>query len=65
MRLAAILAGASSLALSVPAQADDLRDDLAQDMPDLIALYQDLHAHPELSFQEYKTAAKLAERARA
>ncbi len=65
MRLATILVGASALALSVPAQADDLRDDLAQDMPDLIALYQDLHAHPELSFQEHKTAAKLAERARA
>jgi hippurate hydrolase len=30
--------------------------------PELDALYLDLHAHPELSFQEEKTAAKLAER---
>jgi len=64
VKFVAILAGTSALALSVPAQADDLRDDLAQDMPDLIALYQDLHANPELSFQEYQTAAKLAEHAR-
>ncbi|SEU20698.1 hippurate hydrolase [Myxococcus fulvus] len=32
--------------------------------PDLDALYRDLHQHPELSFQEEKTAAKLAERLR-
>jgi amidohydrolase len=31
----------------------------------LAPLYQDLHAHPELSFQEKATAAKLADRLRA
>jgi hippurate hydrolase len=30
--------------------------------PELDALYRDLHATPELSLQEVKTAAKLAER---
>jgi hippurate hydrolase len=34
-------------------------------MADLMALYRDLHAHPELSGQEVQTAAKLAARARA
>jgi hippurate hydrolase len=59
------LGAAMALVMSAPASADELTDSVAQDMPDLIALYQDLHANPELSFQEFKTAAKLAERARA
>ncbi|GAA4870679.1 amidohydrolase [Saccharopolyspora cebuensis] len=29
---------------------------------DLVALYQDLHAHPELSFAEHRTAAEVARR---
>lgn len=32
------------------------------DLADLSALYEDLHQHPELSFQEERTAAVLAER---
>lgn len=31
-------------------------------LPGLSALYEDLHAHPELSFQEHRTAGILAER---
>ena len=65
MRLRAIRAGASALAvalMAVPAQADDLRDAVAADLPVLVELYQDLHANPELSFQEVETAAKLAAR---
>lgn len=59
-------AGASLLALgAVPAQADELRDAVAAQMPDLTALYRDLHANPELSFQEVETSKKLAARARA
>ncbi|MBA3864060.1 MAG: amidohydrolase [Erythrobacter sp.] len=66
MRLKAILAGASALALlAAPAQADDLREAVAADLPELVTLYQDLHANPELSFQEFETAKKLAARARA
>ncbi|GAA2347333.1 M20 family metallopeptidase [Saccharopolyspora halophila] len=34
---------------------DEIRDEL-------IALYRDLHAHPELSFQEHRTAAEVARR---
>jgi amidohydrolase len=35
------------------------------DYPRLDALYKDLHAHPELAFEEVKTAAKLAAEMRA
>lgn len=31
-------------------------------LPDLSALYEDLHAHPELSFQEHRTARILSQR---
>ena len=31
-------------------------------LPDLGSLYEDLHAHPELSFAEHRTAAILADR---
>jgi hippurate hydrolase len=59
-------AGMSALALAAaPAQADELRDAVAKDLPGLVTLYQDLHANPELSFQEVGTAKKLAARARA
>ncbi|MFL6165757.1 MAG: amidohydrolase [Ornithinibacter sp.] len=43
----------------------DLRDDPADDPTALVArledLYRDLHAHPELSFQEHRTAGIVAE----
>ncbi len=38
---------------------------LAADYPSLLALYQDLHAHPELSLMEEKTSAHLAAELRA
>ena len=58
--------GAAVLALAVacPAQADELADDLKADMPGLMELYRDLHANPELSFEEVRTAALLAGRMR-
>ena len=39
--------------------------DLARIAPDLETLYKDVHAHPELSLQEKRTAALAAERLRA
>ncbi len=66
MRIKAIRAGVAAVALmAVPAQADELRDAVAADLPALVELYKDLHANPELSFQEVETAKKLAARARA
>ena len=60
-----LLAAAAALSLGAsPAVADPLREAVAKDMPSLISLYRDLHAHPELSMQEVKTAAKLAAEAK-
>lgn len=58
-------AGTSLVVLAAaPAQADELRDAVTADLPALVELYKDLHANPELSFQEVETAKKLAARAR-
>ena len=59
-----ILASAA-MAVCAPAQAQDLAAEVATDMPMLMDLYRDLHANPELSFQEHQTAAKLAARMKA
>ena len=56
---------ALAIAVANPARADDLRADLQADLPDLMELYRDLHANPELSFEEHETAAKLAKRMKA
>lgn len=53
-----------ALAIATPAQADTLRDAVKRDMPSLMELYRDLHANPELSFQEFKTSTKLATEAK-
>lgn len=53
-------AGAHAASLPVPFDTQ-----LAADFPKLEAFYRDLHANPELGFAEHKTAAKLAERAKA
>ena len=55
----------AALALGAPAHAQDLGAEVAADMPQLMALYRDLHEHPELSFQEHRTAAQLAARMKA
>lgn len=52
------------LLIAAPAAADPLSDQVKADMPSLMQLYRHLHAHPELSFQEVKTAAMLAKEAR-
>nr|WP_234028851.1 amidohydrolase [Alteriqipengyuania halimionae] len=63
-RLIATLAAGAAV-LATPAMADELRESLDDKMPALMELYKDLHAHPELSFEETRTAAKLAELMRA
>jgi amidohydrolase len=42
-----------------------LQQYVAAAYPDLFTLYRDLHAHPELSFQEKNTSAKIAGRLKA
>jgi hippurate hydrolase len=45
--------------------ASGLSDAIRADLPELMELYRDLHANPELSLQEVRTPAKLAPEARA
>ena len=55
---------AATLALAAPAAADSVRDATTRELPSLMTLYRDLHANPEVSQAEVKTAAKLAAEAR-
>jgi amidohydrolase len=54
-----------SAALSTFAQNASLKDQVQSVFPDALALYEDVHQHPELSSHETRTAALLAERLRA
>jgi hippurate hydrolase len=51
---------AAALALPGPASGAALSDAIRADMPQLMTLYRELHADPELSMQEVRTPAKLA-----
>ncbi|WP_024515573.1 amidohydrolase [Bradyrhizobium sp. Tv2a-2] len=51
--------------LDGPALKTKIEKSLESDYPKLDALYKDIHAHPEIAFQEEKTAAKLAAEMRA
>src|SRR5450755_1400931 len=72
--LATLLASAAlyaSLPLHAHAELDVVRlksaiaRSIESDYPKLDALYKDIHAHPEIAFQEEKTAARLAAEMRA
>ena len=56
----AIAVGLAAMSLSSTAPAATLAEGIQADMPQLMALYRDLHANPELSMQEVRTPAKLA-----
>ncbi len=60
----AIALGLAAMMLSTSALAATVAQGVQADMPQLIALYRDLHANPELSNQEFRTASKLAAEAR-
>ena len=73
-RLVRFLAALAALfAAPLPAHAEldvinlrkAIETSIASDYPKLDALYKELHAHPELAFQEVKTAARLAAEMRA
>lgn len=46
--------------IATPAGAATVREAVSADMPQLMSLYRELHASPELSMQEVKTPARLA-----
>ncbi|SFR85674.1 amidohydrolase [Sphingomonas jatrophae] len=50
--------------MAAPVAADPLTQAVAADMPGLMGIYRTLHANPELSFEEHKSAATLAAEAR-
>ena len=54
--------GLAIAAMTIPtaANATALSDAIRADMPQLMTLYRDLHANPELSMQEVRTPAKVA-----
>src|SRR5262245_8001589 len=69
--LLAALALGSMVALPAHAELDvaslkqSIETSFESEYPKLDALYKDIHAHPEIAFQEEKTAAKLAAEMRA
>jgi amidohydrolase len=50
----------AAMTLPTSANAAALAEAIRADMPQLMTLYRDLHANPELSMQEVRTPAKLA-----
>src|SRR6476469_7982005 len=54
------------LLFATPVFADTTVDQLAEgELPSLLSIYKDLHAHPELSTREYQTSTLLAKELRA
>jgi len=53
------------MAMSTSIASEPVLNDLGRLIPDLEALYKDVHAHPELSMQETRTAGLVADRLRA
>nr|WP_257550671.1 amidohydrolase [Sphingopyxis sp. DBS4] len=56
--------GVAALGISAPAAAQDLGAEVQKQMPSLMTIYKDLHANPELSFMEVRSAGILAAEAR-
>lgn len=63
--LVTIAAPATCLAFDPVAAKTSIDTELDKDYPHLDALYKDIHEHPELGFQETRTAAALAKQMRA
>ncbi|MFL6857602.1 MAG: amidohydrolase [Allosphingosinicella sp.] len=53
-----------AMSIAAPAAADPLAEQVRADMPALMAIYRDVHANPELSMQETRSAGILAGEAR-
>ena len=60
MKKKVLLIAAVAAVAASPVHAATVSDAVRADMPQLMNLYRDLHAHPELSMQESRTPAMLA-----
>jgi len=58
--LSRLVAFALLAVAAAPVRADPLDQAIATDLPSLMAIYRDLHAHPELSFEESRSAGIMA-----
>ncbi|AJA08395.1 peptidase M20D, amidohydrolase [Sphingopyxis fribergensis] len=58
--MSAPLLAFGALAFAAPAAAQTLGGEVEKQMPSLMAIYKDLHANPELSFMEVRSAGILA-----
>ncbi len=54
----------AALVASAPVQAQDLGQEIAADLPSLMTIYRDLHANPEVSFEEARSAGVMAAEAK-
>jgi len=63
--LLALLLLATPLYAADPVMRDEVNKRIKDDYPRLDAFYKDIHANPEMAFQEVRTAAKLAKELRA
>src|SRR6185369_5574194 len=63
--VAVVAAGAQAAPYDPVVAKAEVERVLSRDLPRLVAIYRDIHQHPELAFQEKATAAKLAREMRA
>lgn len=56
--------GNTDISYDLPARKAQVNDVIAKELGSLDALYKHLHAHPELSYEEEKTAARMAKELR-
>src|SRR5262245_7410955 len=63
--VSSLLAWPAHAELDVAKLKQSIETSFESEYPKLDALYKDIHAHPEIAFQEEKTAAKLAAEMRA
>ena len=65
MKICLLVSLFSAIALPVYAQNPAIEKVVESELPSLLSIYKDIHAHPELSWHEEKTSAFLAKELRA
>src|SRR4029078_6777032 len=63
--IATLIASGAAFSKDAPALQEAVKNKISQEKEDLLSLYRELHAAPELSFQEEKTSQRMAKEMRA